>query len=415
MKLTIICAAITLLASVSIGQTTFKGVITDKETKDALPYANLILKRQQLGTTTNSMGEYQFKIDDLNDTLVIHYLGYESYKIALSELKPEAKLKMIPSGIELSEVVVRPKPPTYYIKQAVLRKEENYATSDFNTLGYYRQAVTENGNPLHFKESFIKTYYNMSPDSNEKNQHQILLYSEPEVISEMQFMKEKIEKSEKKAKKKAEKKGEEYEEESTKEMIASSFSGPETVIRKDWMDDEDSYLDSNLFKKYNYHFGKPTTYGGKKVMVIHFETKRKVDHTRQKGTLYLEENSMALVKLDLEGEFVIPVIAKPILFALGLGIENPTFVHHANYTERNEKWYPQFVDMRIHMNMIEKHLFKKNEESKFYLELLYNVNELELDNVQRIPEDKRYNSKEPMKEQVHQDPQITWSQVNKIR
>lgn len=206
MKLTIICVAITLLASVSIGQTTFKGIISDKETKDALPYANLILKRQQLGTTTNSVGEYQFKIDDLNDTLVIHYLGYESYKIALSELKPEAKLKMIPSGIELSEVVIRPKPPTYYIKQAVLRKEENYATSDFNTLGYYRQAVTENGNPLHFKESFIKTYYNMSPDSNEKNQHQILLYSEPEVISEMQFMKEKIEKNEKKAKKKAEKK-----------------------------------------------------------------------------------------------------------------------------------------------------------------------------------------------------------------
>jgi len=415
MRLSIIYVFTILLPLFSNAQTVVHGKVIDASTKESLPYANIILKRQGLGTTSNDLGEFRFKMDDTNDSIAVYYLGYEPYIVPANGMKSPATIAMVPSGVELDEVVIRPKPPTYYIKQAVIHKDENFASNAFNTRGYYRQAVFENKQALHFEEAYIKTYHHTKNDTTIQDQHQVILYAEPDVLGDLEFMKDKIAKQNAKAKRKAEKKGEEYEEESTKEMIASSFSGPESVIRGDWVNDDDSYLDSNYFKKYDYRFGKPTTYAGRKVMVIHFETKRKVDHTRQKGTLYLDDASLAMVKLDVEGEVVIPAYVKPLLFAIGLGIKNPTYAYRSNYSYRNESWYPQFVSLQLDLTLIERHLFSKNEESDFYIDLLYAVNELETSDVKEIEEEKRYDSKKPMKEQIHPEPGIQWSKVNKIR
>lgn len=404
-------------AAFSYAQRTIQGTLLDAETRVPLPFANVTLAGQTYGTTSNEEGKFSFNLrtDDETDTLVIHFIGYATYKQALSTLPNEPlQILMHPQGVNLEEVIIRPQPPTHYIKKALANRSENYADSPFDSYAYYREAFFENDLPISFQEAAVKTHYTNYTDTAAKNMHQIVLHREPDVLSELVFMRKKADKREAKARKKAAKKGEEYDESEAKEFISAAFGGPDIVIEGNVIHEPDVYLDSNYFKRFDYSFGQPVMYEGRRTMVIDFESKKKVDGARYKGSIYLDDATLAIVKFTASGSINIPVIYEPILFMLGIGISDVTFETNQNYTFKQGKWYPNFTLYEVMLKLEEKHLFKANTVSDIYINLGYLVNDLKLEGTAEIPEDKRFNSKEPMSEQVHPVPGVTWEKLNII-
>lgn len=68
---------------------TIKGNVRDKQTQTALSYANVFLqKNMNKGSISNEDGEFSLPISDqdLNDSIVISFIGYKEEKIAVSDM-----------------------------------------------------------------------------------------------------------------------------------------------------------------------------------------------------------------------------------------------------------------------------------------------------------------------------------------
>jgi len=102
-----------LLPSLFInGQNTFKGNLSDKTTKEALPYVNIGIIGKNVGTVSDINGNFELKLPDENDndTLKISMIGYENLMFLVSDFKKnitkKPNLELSQKTTELREVVI---------------------------------------------------------------------------------------------------------------------------------------------------------------------------------------------------------------------------------------------------------------------------------------------------------------------
>lgn len=81
------------------------GKVTDSKTGLPIDFANIWVKNTLRGTTTNANGVFDFENGEIADTLLISYLGYEELQFLAEK---ENIIELIPSSIELDEVVIMP-------------------------------------------------------------------------------------------------------------------------------------------------------------------------------------------------------------------------------------------------------------------------------------------------------------------
>ena len=118
------------------GQNTqIKGVVTDSLTGEALPYASLLLKGMSVGTITNESGRFSLSTSARSEILEVSYLGYDSKDIKIVSGKANnLKIQLVPTGIALNEVIVKPKreryrkkenPAVIFVKKVIESRNEN--------------------------------------------------------------------------------------------------------------------------------------------------------------------------------------------------------------------------------------------------------------------------------------------------
>ena len=88
------------------------GLVTN-ENKQPLPYSTIRIMNRKIGCLSDSTGRFSLHVkglNDKNDTLLISYLGYETKKIPLRQLREEAPLsfELSPAPTMLKEVSVYP-------------------------------------------------------------------------------------------------------------------------------------------------------------------------------------------------------------------------------------------------------------------------------------------------------------------
>jgi len=235
----------------------------------------------------------------------------------------------------------------------------------------------------------------------------------------MQKERDKDAAKEKKKEAKAIKKGKTVktkEEKDEQLKIAEMFGGPERILAlANLSKNASNYLDSTEFKNYNYSFAKTSSYKDVSIMVINFKSKGKNDHVRESGKIYLDISTNAIVKTESKGEFSIPTLVRPVLFVMGLGIENPTWEGSREFQQVNNRWYPKNVEYTINLNVEKKRMFSANDNSNFIIEGIFTVNKLQLTGAKQIEVPKRYIASKNMEEQVHNEDGITWSGINIIK
>lgn len=98
--------AITILLISNYCFSQLKSVIIDSETKEKIPYVNIWIENENIGTTSNEKGEFELEI---NGTKIILFsaLGFETRKISSDSIKNVLELK--PLVTELKEVVIKSK------------------------------------------------------------------------------------------------------------------------------------------------------------------------------------------------------------------------------------------------------------------------------------------------------------------
>jgi hypothetical protein len=98
--------AITFLLISNLCFSQIKSVIIDSETKEKIPFVNIWVENENIGTTSNEKGEFELKI---NSTKIILFsaIGFETKKITSDSIKNIVELK--PLITELDEIIINSK------------------------------------------------------------------------------------------------------------------------------------------------------------------------------------------------------------------------------------------------------------------------------------------------------------------
>lgn len=85
----------------TIGQNTYTGTVSDKSNLTPIPYATVALQKENTGINADEQGNFSLlsRNTKQNDTLIISSAGYETFKMALSELPESMKFELLPKQI----------------------------------------------------------------------------------------------------------------------------------------------------------------------------------------------------------------------------------------------------------------------------------------------------------------------------
>lgn len=404
----------------SLAQTLIvSGKIINIDTKDELPFANVTTIKSKLGTATDGEGVFRLKIreKDISDSIMVSFIGFESYKAPIKSLKKTNNIiELIPSSETLNEFVLSPLTANEFMKEVVIEIPNNRTQKPFSAISYYSDKAKENEGYLGQNEAVVKSYFPNFSDTSVDNQHQIVLYDERKDLSKLQFMAKRLRKEEDKYKDDLKEKGDDSTEVNFMDP-RTMFGGLDNVMEAMHLDSSDVFLDTNQFKKYEFKFHNKPLYSenGDEITLIHAKTKRRVEGFKAEGKIYVDRKSLAIIKMEFKGDLKIPILLKPILFVMGIGIKNPKLHYARTYQKIDGSWYPNEIYYTIKLNLIQKRLFKKNINSMFNLQQVFSMQNIVIDQPEEIEVDKRYTEEKPLAEQVFEHSSINWSNIKKVQ
>lgn len=399
------------------------GKIADALNGQPMPFVTVALKESLIGTISNENGGFDLHVPDSikEDVLLVTMIGYQPAEFPLQGLANPLMVKLQPVMMEMKEVIVKPQPPTYYILQAMRSLKTNYPSQPFETQAYYRENINENDGFLRSAEGVFKTYYPGFQDSV-KNQHQLMLFRKAETLAELAFMKKEREKEaakEKKKEAKAIKKGKEVKKKESDDdslKIGEIFGGPDNLLKMaDLFRSPDNCIDTTMLDEYVYTFEKSSSYNSRELMVINFKSRGKVERARESGKIYLDLTTNAIVKIESQGTWVIPALIRPVLFVMGIGVENPKFRSNLEFQKIKDHWYPRTMQFNMDMNVEKKRLFAANDNSNFKIFGILTVTKIDTSTPAPVEKKKRYSSDKKPEEQVFNDAGLSWEQINVIK
>lgn len=183
-------------------ETIIRGKVTDAETGDPIPFANVVLQGTSIGSPTDFDGYFEIKGEAESDTIVVSYIGYERKKKTYERgITQTINFQLMPAANSLGEFVVtagKQENPAFAIMRSVIdnksqndkRRLEAYEYESYNKIEIdidnitdklrqkkYMQKITavldsidqiagEDGKPilpLFISESLSKFYFRSNP------------------------------------------------------------------------------------------------------------------------------------------------------------------------------------------------------------------------------------------------------------
>jgi protease II len=147
---------------------------------EPLPDASIYLLDSKVGTTSNKKGGFHLKIlkeiiYPKLDTIVVSYVGYDTYKKAVNLKIVNQKNHIIleNSLTQLKEFEVKvltPYSPEKIIKLAIKKTKKNYSQDYTLSNGFYRELIKEEENWIELNEAAIQLKYVSYPQKGFLNQ-----------------------------------------------------------------------------------------------------------------------------------------------------------------------------------------------------------------------------------------------------
>ncbi|WP_243739324.1 carboxypeptidase-like regulatory domain-containing protein [Flavicella sediminum] len=133
------------------------GVILD-ENNITIPYVAVGIVAKSIGSSSTEDGEFSLKIsaNELQDTLSVSSLGFDTYKIRVEEFLALKEKKIILKENVVSMDDVQLLKPSEYVFNAIKNLKNNTLSSYHQLQLLYRRAATEGGKSKFFVENFIK-------------------------------------------------------------------------------------------------------------------------------------------------------------------------------------------------------------------------------------------------------------------
>ena len=121
-------AILFLLPFVAFTQTVITGRIYDSQTREPMPFVNLLLKNTTVGASSDFEGNFKIVTYTNSDSLLVSYIGYKPMAKAIKNHQAqEINIFLEPEAASLTEVTIHPgENPAWRIMRKVMEhKEQN--------------------------------------------------------------------------------------------------------------------------------------------------------------------------------------------------------------------------------------------------------------------------------------------------
>jgi len=137
------------------------GMVLDGETREPLPSATLALLHTGRGTITNSNGEFGLNLhpQDINDTIVVSYLGYYARKIPVRQsFGNNFTIEMRSEFYPIPEIIIKNQIPREIILKTLSSIARNYGNTPAGMTAFYREGIQKKNQIQTYSEAIVQIY-----------------------------------------------------------------------------------------------------------------------------------------------------------------------------------------------------------------------------------------------------------------
>ena len=364
------CALLLIAFSLSAQSnfTEYSGKVIDGKSKSGLEAASLNINETNIGTITNSEGEFTIKVPDkyLDSKVMVTLLGYNTRVLPLSELfKTNTVIKLYEAVTELSTVSIS----TYKDAESLVRKvfkNKNKSVEDESIYmtAFYRETIKRRSRNVSLTEAVV----NILKQPNTSEQHDMIQLGKARKSTDYRRL---------------------------DTVSVKLQGGPFSTIYLDIMKYPEYIFTNETIGNYNFSFNEPSTINNRNVYVVDFVSKVNSLDYKYNGKLYVDVQSLALVSADYSLDLSNKNKSKNLLVK-----KKPNSIvvfpleanYKVSYKAKGDKWYYSYSNLSLK--------FKVNKKRQLFNRVYTLSSEMAVTDWEITSSDKKIKSKDRLRPSV---------------
>ena len=257
----------------SVKQFIIKGHVFDNQNKNPIPYASVGIEEYNLGTITNADGFFVLKVPSgfSGSSLNVSHIGFMSQTIPIQLLNnQQVDLFLERRIISIQEVIIRYIDPMTLITKALQQRKDNNSREPVYMTTFYREGVQKNERAISYSEA-VFIVYKSSYDQDVK-------YDQVKLLKSRKILNA-----------------------NTKDTVLLKLkAGILTGLQLDIVKCLPSFLDMDQIPFYTFTYSDMVSYNEQNAYAITFTQKAGVEDALYTGTVYIDNESFAVLGADFE-------------------------------------------------------------------------------------------------------------------
>ena len=243
------------------------GKIIDADTKKPLVFTDIVIKKSNISTITNSDGEFLLKIpnDFLEGSITISHLGYKKRELKISSIKNHEEIGLTPSITQLNEISITAtmKNARELVKETLKKKSSLYNNKSTLMTAFYRETIKKRRKNASLSEAVVKIH--KQPYNNARRDHIELIKA---------------------------RKSTDYSKLDT--LALRLQGGPFSNLYTDIIKYPEYIFNDEDLPKYKFNYGNSTSINNRQIYVVNFKQQKGNSTPLYYGKLYIDAETLAL-------------------------------------------------------------------------------------------------------------------------
>lgn len=261
---------IMLLAPLAVlaQQVQVSGTVSDDKTGSRLRQVSVSAGR--VSVVTNEDGVFTLKLDKMPSAVTVSHLGYKTQKVKIAEGNSQnLKIRMVPTTIQLREIVVRTGNPRELVDIAIRKIPENYSRTPELLKAFYRETAMKRKHYIYVAEGVEDMY--KTPYTRGIGRDRVSIVKGRRLLSQ--------------------KEGD--------TLGVKVMGGPVLPVQLDVVKNHEMLLNQEDLDAYAFSMGIPEYINDRLQYVVKIEPKLHMPYALYHGTLYIDCDRLAFTRIEL--------------------------------------------------------------------------------------------------------------------
>jgi len=250
-------------------QIVVSGVVVDQKTGD--PLRQVSVSAGRISVVTNEDGDFTLKLNQMPQAVRISHLGYKTQMLNLKDGKTEGlQIRLVPTTIQLREVIVRKWDPRELVDIAIDKIPENYSRVPELLKGFYRETAMKRRHYIYVAEGvedMYKTPYNRGTSRDRVS-----------IVKGRRLLSQKT----------------------SDTLGVKVVGGPVQAVIMDLVKNRDFLLNKEDLDFYRFEMGAPEFINDRQQFVVLMEPNAVTNYALYHGKLFIDAERLAFTRIELD-------------------------------------------------------------------------------------------------------------------